>query len=60
MAFQILTAGFGSSIHQDVSLYPLEQFKDLAPEESRTEEILNDEHQLVLSRLNFELAERQR
>jgi len=38
----------------------LEQFRQLAPEEARTEEILNDEHQLMLSRLNFELTERQR
>jgi len=49
-----------ASIHQDVPLYSLEEFQELAPPESKTDEILNDEHQLVLSRLNFELVERQR
>lgn len=38
----------------------MEEYKLLAPEESRTKEILDDEHQLMLNRLNFELAERQR
>lgn len=32
----------------------------LAPEEARTEVVLTDEHQLMLNRLSFELAERQR
>jgi len=49
-----------ASTHQDVALYSLEEFQQLAPEDVRTEDILNDEHQLMLSRLNFELAERQR
>ena len=49
-----------SSIHQDVPLYSLDEFKRLAPEEARTEEVLSDEHQLMLNRLSFELAERQR
>lgn len=49
-----------SSIYQDVPLYSLEEFKLLAPEEARTEEVLSDEHQLMLNRLSFELAERQR
>ncbi|PPQ77735.1 hypothetical protein CVT25_011170 [Psilocybe cyanescens] len=44
----------------DISLYSVEEYKLLAPEESRTKEILDDEHQLMLNRLNFELAERQR
>lgn len=41
-------------------LYTLEEFQRLAPEEARTEEVLSDEHQLMLNRLSFELAERQR
>lgn len=48
------------SIFQDVPLYTLDDFKRLAPEEARTEEVLSDEHQLMLNRLSFELAERQR
>jgi THO complex subunit 5 len=47
-------------VYQDVPLYSLEEFEILAPEENRTERILADEHQLMLNRLNFELAERQR
>jgi THO complex subunit 5 len=49
-----------SSIYQDVPLYSLEEFKRLAPEEARTEAVLQDEHQLMLNRLSFELVERQR
>lgn len=30
----------------------------IAPEEARTEEVLKDEHQLLLRRLNLELSER--
>lgn len=48
------------SIYQDVPLYTLEEFKKLAPEAARTEDVLSDEHQLMLNRLSFELAERQR
>jgi len=47
-------------VYQDVPLYTLDEFRELAQEENRTEQILADEHQLMLSRLNFELAERQR
>lgn len=47
-------------MYQDVPLYALDEFRELAQEENRTEQILADEHQLMLSRLNFELAERQR
>lgn len=47
-------------MHQDVPLYSMELFTILAPDESKTEEILNDPHQLIISRLNFELSERQR
>ena len=32
----------------------------VAPEEARTEDVLADEHQLMLNRLSFELFERQR
>lgn len=49
-----------SSIYQDVPLYGLDEFKRLAPEEARTDNVLSDEHQLMLNRLSFELAERQR
>jgi len=45
-----------SSIYQDVPLYNMEQFKELAPPEA----LVKDEHQLMLNRLSFELAERQR
>lgn len=41
-------------------LYTLDEFKSRAPEEARTENVLSDEHQLMLNRLSFELAERQR
>jgi THO complex subunit 5 len=51
---------FSSSIYQDVPLYSLDEFKKLAPEEARREDVLSDEHQLMLNRLSFELAERQR
>jgi THO complex subunit 5 len=49
-----------SSIYQDVPLYSLEEFEALAPLDSRTEDVLANEHQLMLNRLSFELAERQR
>ncbi|KAF8639855.1 hypothetical protein AX17_001110 [Amanita inopinata Kibby_2008] len=49
-----------ASIYQDVPLYAIDEFKRLAPEEARTEDVLSDKHQLMLNRLSFELAERQR
>ncbi|KAH9899832.1 Fms-interacting protein-domain-containing protein [Cubamyces lactineus] len=49
-----------ASIYQDIPVHSLEEFKQLAPEEARTEEVLADEHQLMLNRLSFELSERQR
>ncbi|OSX60394.1 hypothetical protein POSPLADRAFT_1147373 [Postia placenta MAD-698-R-SB12] len=49
-----------ASIYQDIPLYAVEEFVMLAPEEARTEGVLADEHQLMLNRLSFELAERQR
>lgn len=38
----------------------MEDFLRLAPEAARTDDVLNDEHQLMLNRLSFELSERQR
>lgn len=38
----------------------IEEFMVLAPEAARTDEVLEDEHQLMVNRLNFELAERLR
>ena len=55
-----LTRHAASSIHQTLTLHPLEEFKELAPEELRTPEILEDAHQLRLARLRFELLERKR
>lgn len=55
-----LTCIVDSSIYQDVPLHSLEEFKALAPEEARSDKVLEDEHQLMLNRLSFELAERQR
>lgn len=49
-----------SSVYQDIPLYSLQDFEQLAPEEARTSSVLEDEHQLMLNRLSFELAERQR
>ncbi|KAI0337584.1 hypothetical protein BDW22DRAFT_1339506 [Trametopsis cervina] len=49
-----------ASNYQDIALYSEEEFLENAPESMRTEEVLNDEHSLMLNRLNFELAERQR
>ncbi|KAF8592332.1 hypothetical protein K439DRAFT_1625729 [Ramaria rubella] len=49
-----------ASIYQDISLYTLEEFLFLAPQEARTDDVLQNEHQLMLNRLSFELAERQR
>jgi len=43
-----------------VPLYSVDEFKRLAPQEARTDHVLSDDHQLMLNRLSFELAERQR
>ena len=48
------------SIYQDIPLYTQEEFMERAPEDMRTEEIVENEHALMTNRLNFELAERQR
>lgn len=49
-----------SSIYQDIPFHSLEEFCELAPEELRSAEVLENEHQLMLNRLSFELSERQR
>ncbi|TCD66995.1 hypothetical protein EIP91_000675 [Steccherinum ochraceum] len=53
-----------ASIYQDIPLYTLDEFLERAPEDLRTPAILADdlanEHALMLSRLSFELLERQR
>ncbi|KAL5487772.1 hypothetical protein ACEPAI_5880 [Sanghuangporus weigelae] len=49
-----------ASIYQDITLHSIEEFLELAPEDTRTEEVIQNEHQLMLNRLSFELAERQR
>ncbi|KAJ7179123.1 Fms-interacting protein-domain-containing protein [Mycena filopes] len=49
-----------ASVYQDIPLYTLDEFKLLAPPEARTEDVLSDEHQLLLNRLSFEFVERQR
>lgn len=49
-----------ASIYQDILLYTLDEFQQLAPQEAKTEDVMGDEHQLMLNRLSFELAERQR
>lgn len=48
------------SIYQDIPLYSTEEFLTLAPLELRTPEATQNEHQLMINRLNFELSERQR
>ncbi|KAI5893266.1 uncharacterized protein SCHCODRAFT_02621295 [Schizophyllum commune H4-8] len=45
-----------ASIYQDISLYPIDEFRRLAPPEAHSD----DPHQLMLNRLSFELVERQR
>ncbi|KIO31107.1 hypothetical protein M407DRAFT_241983 [Tulasnella calospora MUT 4182] len=47
-------------IYQDIPIHDVEEFQASAPEELQTPDIMADEHQLMLSRLQFELSERQR
>ncbi|KAF7332224.1 THO complex subunit 5 [Mycena kentingensis (nom. inval.)] len=49
-----------STIYQDVATHSMEEFLRLAPPEARGDEVLADEHQLLLNRLSFEFVERQR
>ncbi|KAG8924213.1 hypothetical protein FRC01_011802 [Tulasnella sp. 417] len=44
-------------IYQDIPIHDLEEFESSAPEELQTPDILADEHQLMLSRLRFELLQ---
>ena len=48
------------SIFQDVPLCSVEEFTQQATEEMRREDVMSNEHQLMLNRLSFELSERQR
>ena len=41
-------------------MYSIEQFIELSPSEAHSQDVLSDEHQLMLNRLGFELVERQR
>ena len=41
-------------------MYSIEQFIELSPTEAHSEDVLSNEHQLMLNRLGFELVERQR
>ncbi|KAH9938620.1 Fms-interacting protein-domain-containing protein [Fomitopsis serialis] len=49
-----------ASVYQDVPVHSLEEFVELAPGEAKSQIVLSDDHQLMLNRLSFELAERQR
>ncbi|KAI0284943.1 THO complex, subunit 5 [Russula aff. rugulosa BPL654] len=49
-----------ASVYQDIQMYSVEQFVELSPSEAHSEDVLSDEHQLMLNRLGFELVERQR
>ncbi|KAG8692010.1 hypothetical protein FRC11_012356 [Ceratobasidium sp. 423] len=49
-----------NSIYQEIPLHTMDEFMSIAPEEAKSEEVLKDEHQLLLRRLNLELSERTR
>ena len=49
-----------SSVYQDIQMYSVEQFIGLSPPEAHSDDVLANEHQLMLNRLGFELVERQR
>ncbi|KAI0307333.1 Fms-interacting protein-domain-containing protein [Multifurca ochricompacta] len=49
-----------ASVYQDIQMYSVEQFVELSPPEAHAEDVLSNEHQLMLNRLGFELVERQR
>ncbi|CAD6885144.1 unnamed protein product [Tilletia controversa] len=48
------------SIYQDIDMLSEGEFRQTAPEELRTEAVLEDEHQLMNNRLEHELSERER
>jgi THO complex subunit 5 len=43
------------TLYSEIDLYPIEQFKELQPDK-----IVEDSHQLMINRLQFELQERKR
>jgi THO complex subunit 5 len=49
-----------SSVYQDIQMYSVEQFIELSPLEAHSDDVLANDHQLMLNRLGFELVERQR
>ncbi|CAE6461656.1 unnamed protein product [Rhizoctonia solani] len=49
-----------NSIYQEIPLHTMDEFMSIAPEEAKSEDVLKDEHQLLLRRLNLELSERTR
>jgi len=49
-----------ASVYQDIQMYSVEQFIELSPPEAHSDDVLANEHQLMLNRLGFELVERQR
>jgi THO complex subunit 5 len=49
-----------ASNYQDVPLHSVPEFQQLAPPEARSTDVFENPHQLMLNRLSFELAERQR
>ena len=48
------------SIYQDITLHSVDEFLKLAPPEMCPPDITANDHQLMIQRLSFELAERQR
>lgn len=57
---KITEANEMQTVYQDVPLLDMDEFKARAPEEYRTEKVLDDEHQLMVHRLQLELDERRR
>jgi THO complex subunit 5 len=43
------------TLYSEIDLYPLDQFREMQPEK-----VVEDQHQLMLNRLEFELEERKR
>ncbi|KAE8234198.1 hypothetical protein CF326_g768 [Tilletia indica] len=48
------------SVYQDIDMLSEEEFRQTAPEELRTQTVVEDEHQLMNNRLGHELSERKR
>ncbi|ETW83940.1 hypothetical protein HETIRDRAFT_449547 [Heterobasidion irregulare TC 32-1] len=49
-----------ASIYQDIPMYTVDQFVELAPPEAHAEDVMSNQHQLMLNRLSFELQPRHR